>query len=118
MLADFLRPNSDIVEDAIAAFGEEADTIGFFHARMKKFIAVEVEEIAELTLKVAFGTIDEFDVEEDFNLFEMIMVAFEDMGILDESNYEKVGADLMTDKNFVDVLKSIVTDIYNSIEFD
>lgn len=125
MLADLkaiipiMTSNTEIVEEAIVEFGEEADTLDEYNERMKKFIDTELERVAIETVKYKLNVTNEYPIEEDFNVFEMIMMGLEycqDHGAL-EASYSEIHKKWFIEGNFVSTLKTIVNEIYMSIEF-
>lgn len=114
-----MASNTEIVEEAIQEFGEEADTIEEYHERIKKFIETELEQVAIETVKYKLNVTDEYTIDEDFNVFEMIMMGLEyceDLGVL-ETDYKKLHAAWFSEGEFVSALKNIVDEVYRSIEF-
>jgi len=125
MLADLqavlpiMTGNTKIVEEAIVEFGEEADTLGEYHERIRKFIDTELERVVIETIKYKLNVTDEYPIEEDFNVFEMIMMGLEyceDHGALGTS-YPEIHKKWFVEGNLVSSLKTIVSEIYRSIEF-
>lgn len=125
MLADLevvvsvMTGNTEIVEEAIVEFGEEADTIEEYNERIRSFIDTELEHVAVQTIKYKLNVTEEYPIEEDFNVFEMIMMALEyceDHGALNP-NYTEIHKQWFVKGNLVSELKRIVNQIYMSIEF-
>lgn len=114
-----MASNTEVVEEAIEEFGEEAETLEHFHERMKVFIETELEQVAIETVKYKLNVTDEYTIDDDFNVFEMIMVGLEyceDLGVL-ETDYKKLHAAWFSEGEFVSALRNIVDEVYKTIEF-
>lgn len=119
VIVAIMAGNTIVVEEAIEEFGEEADTLDDYNKRMRKFIDTELEKVAIETIKYKLKLTNEYPIEEDFNVFEMIMMGLEyceEHGVL-ETNFAELHKKWFVEADFVSALKMIVEEVYRSIEF-
>ena len=118
LLKLFIKNNKTVVLEALTEYIEYVDSIAEFNTKYIELINGGIFKIVERTIDCKINEDVVFDIDDDFDIFELIISSLEDADWAVQNESIKYNEKFAITKFLTNEIKMIITDFVNNMEFE